>query len=104
MASRFPRVVPASEIAPVLDDLHARLAASRHAPEMDVQIHEYLDIDPDLADRPYPPMPWARTATLTDFERSDAAGYVTRAYPATDCEPQFAPRPTVTDVETGGRL
>lgn len=111
MTAESERVVPASEIAPVLDELHARLIASDPDPERLVQVHEFLDIDPDLADRSYPPMPWARkapgypdTSSPADFAASVAAGYVTPAYPAADCEPAFAPAPAVEDVETGGRL
>jgi hypothetical protein len=64
MTSSTVRVVPAAEIAPVLNEMHDRLMGGvLDGPHL-VQIHEFLDIDPDLADRPYPPMPWARTAEV----------------------------------------
>lgn len=60
-----------------------------------------LDVDADEAFAHLAPG-YPGTCNPADFARSDAAGYVTRAY--TDCAPEFAPAPTVTDVETGGRL
>lgn len=54
------RTVPAAEVAPGLDALHARLMAEGVKDELLVQVHEFLDIDPDIANRDYPPMPNAR--------------------------------------------
>jgi len=56
------RTVPAAEVAPGLDELHAQLMAQGVNDALLVQVHEFLDIDPDIADRDYPPMPNARKA------------------------------------------
>jgi hypothetical protein len=52
----------AAEVSADLDALHARLIAAGAKDELLVQVHEFLDIDPDIADRDYPPMPNARRA------------------------------------------
>lgn len=54
------RTVPAAEVAPGLDALHAELLTRRLTADHDVMVHEFLDIDPDIANRDYPPMPNAR--------------------------------------------
>jgi len=56
------RTVPAAEVAPGLDELHAQLNARKLTADLQVMVHEFLDIDPDIADRDYPPMPNARKA------------------------------------------
>lgn len=43
------------------------------------------------------------TSNPVDFAASVAAGYVTRAYGG-DCEPAFAAKRPVADVQTGGAL
>lgn len=122
--AQIARDVPASEVRPVVDELHDRLMAGPLDGEHLVQVHEFLDIDADIKDRPYPPMPWARkaipglypdTSSPTNFTAS--AGYrepiewgepPVRRRPAgysPDCEPTFPPPKPVTDAPViGGGL
>lgn len=54
--------VPVADVLADLDRIHAKLIAGALTPEQLVQVHEFLDIDPDIADRAYLPMPNARKA------------------------------------------
>lgn len=54
--------VPVADVLADLDRIHAKLTAGALTPEQLVQVHEFLDIDPDIAHRVYPPMPNARKA------------------------------------------
>jgi hypothetical protein len=116
---------PVAEVLADLDRLHAKLLAAEVAPELLVQVHEFLDIDPDLAGRVYPPMPHARTGVYPDtsssanFLASDDANLTPpvdwyadppqptrRPLGSPDCQPEFSQklRRTVEDVQTGGAL
>lgn len=59
------RQVPAAEITPALDKLHARLMAGNLDGALVTQIHDFLDIDPDLVNRVYPP--FAHTHPAVSF-------------------------------------
>ena len=54
--------VPLADVLADLDRIHAKLMAGNLDGPHLVQVHEFLDIDPDLANRAYPPMPNARKA------------------------------------------
>lgn len=54
--------VPLADVVADLDRIHAKLLMGNPTPEMLAQVHEFLDIDPDIAGRVYPPMPHARKA------------------------------------------
>lgn len=111
--AQIARDVPASEVRPVMEEMHDRLMARPLDGEHLVQVHEFLDIDADIKDRTYPPIKNARkaipglypsTSSPENYQASVDAGFVTPAYG--DCEPTFTtkPRRPVADVETGGAL
>lgn len=47
--------VPLADVLADLDRIHAKLLHGALTPELLVQVHEFLDIDPDIAHREYPP-------------------------------------------------
>ncbi len=59
------RPVPAQEISRSLNELHDRLLVGNPDGAHLVQIHEFLDIDADIADRVYPP--FTHTHPAVDF-------------------------------------
>lgn len=47
--------VSVADVLAELDSIHARLMAGALTPDQVVQVHEFLDIDPDIANREYLP-------------------------------------------------